>query len=165
MFSTTYDEKAAYEQRYHSHSHPLRANPNSYSHSHSRNTSSTSTTSTSSSSSSNRYDSEAPPPYTYIFYNSIGEKPLPPLPASAADYQWRGSSVEDREGENARRVRFVLEKPLPPLPVEELGCEGVSHGEGGVQNQDRKRRRSSASERSARMGECAWWTKEVGESA
>merc|ERR1712098_416700 len=72
MFSTTYDEKAAYEQRYHSHSHPLRANPNSYSHSHSRNTSSTSTTSTSSSSSSNRYDSEAPPPYTYLFYNSIG---------------------------------------------------------------------------------------------
>merc|ERR1719355_296124 len=80
--------------------------------------------SASSSSTSNKYDSEAPPPYTYIFYNSIGEKPLPPLPSSAAEYEWRGSSVEDREGENARKVRFVLEKPLPPLPVEGQVSEG-----------------------------------------
>lgn len=53
----------------------------------------------------------------------------------------------------------MLEKPLPPLPIEE---EGESE-ERGIGN---KRRRSSsgASERAARMGECAWWTKEVRET-
>ncbi|KAG4438660.1 hypothetical protein IFR05_005841 [Cadophora sp. M221] len=161
MFGTTYDEKAAYEQRYHSPS----SNTHPYSHTHSRNSSTTSTTSTTHSLSirtSFKHDSEAPPPpYAYIFYNTIEEKPLPPLPLLAS--QWGCGACEESEGE--RRVRFALEKPLPPLPVEEEEGEerGTAMGMGmGIGN---KRRRSSsgASERSARMGECAWWTKEVRE--
>lgn len=55
-------------------------------------------------------------------------------------------------------MRFVLEKPLPPLPIGEEEC----HGE-GREREERRRPSSSAGERSARMGECAWWTKEVGD--
>jgi hypothetical protein len=84
----TYDEKAAYEQRYHS------------GRKH---------TSYSSSNSSSSFDNEKwdycnpnPPAYTYPFYNTSEEKPLPPLPGN---------------GYGNRRVRFMVEKPLPPLWV------------------------------------------------
>lgn len=76
----SYDEKAAYEQRYHS-----RHNRSSYS-----------------SSNSSHHDDEkgTPPRYSYVFYNTIEEKPLPALPIE-----------EDKE----RKVRFMVEKPLPEL--------------------------------------------------
>lgn len=78
-----------------------------YTPSHSRNTSYSSTSSTNASTLSlalssypEKYDESDPPPYTYIFYNTIDDKPLPPLPTALRE----------------RRVRFVTEKPLPPLP-------------------------------------------------
>jgi len=83
-----YDEKAAYEQRYHS-----RQNRH---------------TSYSSSNSSSSCDNEkcdecnpSPPAYTYSCYKTTEEKPLPALPENA---------------DGNRTVRFMVEKPLPPLP-------------------------------------------------
>jgi hypothetical protein len=90
-----YDEKAAYERR------------------RSRNSSRESYDSKASStpSHSEKCTENTPPPYAYIFYNKVSDKPLPPLP--------RG-----RE----RRVRFLLDKPLPALPQEQTkrssSCEG-----------------------------------------
>jgi hypothetical protein len=83
-----YDEKAAYEQRYHSRS---------------RHNKQTSCSSSNSSSSFNKqcgdFDHNSPA-YSYVFYNTIEDKPLPQLP---------------REGESRSKVRFIVEKPLPPL--------------------------------------------------
>lgn len=84
----TYDEKAAYEQRYHSQQ--------------SKHTSYSSSNSSSSSCDNAKCDdcNTNPPAYTYTFYNTIEGKPLPPLPEN---------------GDGDRRVRFMVEKPLPPL--------------------------------------------------
>ncbi|TAQ87583.1 hypothetical protein B7494_g4081 [Chlorociboria aeruginascens] len=71
---------------------------------HSRNTSSTSivsSRSTNSNSNKKDYDDE-PPPYAYVFYNSLEEKPLPPLPG-----------VRGRGGSS---IGQSVQKPLPPLP-------------------------------------------------
>jgi hypothetical protein len=91
-----YDEKAAYERR------------------RSRNSSRESYDSKASSTSSHSEkptEDSPPPPYAYIFYNKVSDKPLPPLP--------RG-----RE----RRVRFLLDKPLPALPQDKQkrssSCDG-----------------------------------------
>ncbi len=59
----------------------------SYTPSHSRYSSYSSTSSTNTSALSlalssypEKYDEVDPPPYTYVFYNTIDDKPLPPLP-------------------------------------------------------------------------------------
>ncbi|RDW65582.1 hypothetical protein BP5796_10274 [Coleophoma crateriformis] len=44
------------------------------------------------------------PRYAHVFYNSLNDKPLPPLPREALEKQ--------------RLLRASLQKPLPPLPVE-----------------------------------------------
>lgn len=44
------------------------------------------------------------PRYSRVFYNSLDEKPLPPLPREAR--------------ERTRSLMASLQKPLPPLPVE-----------------------------------------------
>ncbi|CZR61424.1 uncharacterized protein PAC_11320 [Phialocephala subalpina] len=82
----------------------------SYTPTHSKHSSYSSTSSTNTSTLSlalssypEKYDESDPPPYTHIFYNTIDDKPLPPLPES-----WR---------RRERKVRFVTEKPLPPLPA------------------------------------------------
>lgn len=56
---------------------------------------------------------DSPPPYSNIFYNSVSDKPLPPLPLQQ------------------RRVRFALEKPLPALPEDRkrLRTDSSSSGE------------------------------------
>jgi hypothetical protein len=95
-----YDEKAAYERR---RSQCRQSCRESYD-------SKASTTSFSSHSEKSTENSP-PPPYAYIFYNKINDKPLPPLP--------RG-----RE----RRVRFLIDKPLPSLPQDKIkrssSCDG-----------------------------------------
>jgi hypothetical protein len=92
-----YDEKAAYERR--------------RSRNSSRESYDSKASSTSSHSEKCTEDNTSPPPYAYIFYNKVSDKPLPPLP--------RG-----RE----RRVRFLLDKPLPALPQDKTkrssSCDG-----------------------------------------
>ena len=56
--------------------------------------------------------SDAPPPYAHVFYNTLNDKPLPPLP-------------------RVRRVLFAAEKPLPPLPRNE-------EEDGGEERLDRR---------------------------
>lgn len=87
----TYDEKAAYEQRC-----QRRRSKHNKHHSYD---SKSSFSSSASSFDEEKYDEENPPRYAHAFYNTIDDKPLPPLPVS-----------------QTRRVRFVmLNKPLPPL--------------------------------------------------
>jgi hypothetical protein len=83
-----YDEKAAYEQRYHS--------------KQSKHTSYPSSSSSSSSCDNEKCDdcNINAPAYTYTFYNTIEEKPLPP-------------PLDNGDGD--RRVRFMVEEPLPSL--------------------------------------------------
>lgn len=112
----------------------------SYTPSHSKDFSYSSTSSTNTSALSlalssypEKYNELDPPPYTHVFYNTINDKPLPPLPESS----------RKRE----RKVRFVAEKPLPPLP-------GNGQGEGRDAGVERRVKRQSSVE-----GEYAWWTK------
>ncbi|KAE8454364.1 hypothetical protein EG329_005289 [Mollisiaceae sp. DMI_Dod_QoI] len=111
----------------------------SYTPSHSRYSSYSSTSSTNTSALSlalssypEKYDEADPPPYTYVFYNTIDDKPLPPLPSS-----------RDKE----RKVRFMTEKPLPPLP-----CSQTDNEEG-------REARRIPRRQSSMDGEYAWWTK------
>lgn len=90
MFDTSYDEKSAYEQRYASSKH---SKHNSYDSNNSY-----TSYDRSQASSSDKYNEDNPPAYTHLFYNTLEDKPLPPLP-----------------GCEGRRVRFMVEKPLPPL--------------------------------------------------
>jgi hypothetical protein len=94
MISYAYDEKLAYQQRYRS-QRSIRQ--------HTRQSPSTTSTSSNSSLDCEKYDEINPPPYTRVFYNTMSDKPLPPLPQS--------------EQGKERRVRFAIEKPLPPLPA------------------------------------------------
>ncbi|KUJ19246.1 uncharacterized protein LY89DRAFT_486552 [Mollisia scopiformis] len=105
----------------------------SYTPSHSKHSSysstNTSTLSLALSSYPEKYDESDPPPYTYVFYNTIDDKPLPPLPTS---------------GKRERKVRFVAEKPLPPLPQ-------------GSDAEAQLRRRPK--KQGSGEGEYAWWAK------
>lgn len=101
-----YDEKAAYEQR----CQRRQSNHNK----HNSYDSKSSFSSSASSLDDEKYDNENPPRYVHSFYNTIDDKPLPPLP-----------------GSQTRRVRFVMvDKPLPPLPAEHHKRERANSSEG-----------------------------------
>jgi hypothetical protein len=109
---------------------------------HSPHSSISSTTSTlSSPPSPKKYDESSPPPYSYIFYNSIDDKPLPPLPTSLSI----PNSLSMNSYTKEHKVRFAEEKPLPPLPP----CD-IDENE----NEGRTLKRMGSGN-----GEYAWWTK------
>ncbi|KAF4632073.1 hypothetical protein G7Y89_g6057 [Cudoniella acicularis] len=116
METTFFDEKQDYEHR-----RQCRHRKNRLSTTTSSKAPSTTSSSCSfiSEKSSLYNDHNAPPRYSYAFYNTLEDKPLPALP------------------KEAKHVRFVLQKPLPPLPCEERGGEGKGQ---------RKRMRSNSEE-------------------